>query len=451
MFDCIVIGAGLAGLTTAHELQAQGRDVIVLEARDRVGGRIDNATLSDGQVVELGGQWIAAGHRWMLELINALGLSLIDPQEGDVAVRLRGRRQQMPTREEIDASLNPFGVADLGQGLARFRRLAERIANDGAWSRANATWLGQPITRWIHSNLRTPGGQEWFRRCFAAAFAVDADEVTLLEGLHRANGGVDMEALVAVNGGLRQQRVEGGVLQVCQRLAGDLGDRIRLSTPVARIEQRADRVLVTTRISAPGGEQVFEAAEVVVAVPPKLATRLDHEPPLPPSRRDIAGKVPEGNVIKAVLVYTEPWWRRQGHSGQMGADDGAVRVSFDNSLEGGRGVLVGYFDDTDHYGHRSVALRQRAFAESVAAAFGDPGQEPVEYVDRDWSAEEFTGGCHGAHFAPGIWTVTGPVLSEPFGRVHFAGAEYAAAFNGYMEGALRSGTDTAAEVLRRLS
>ncbi|WP_203568916.1 flavin monoamine oxidase family protein [Aestuariimicrobium ganziense] len=449
MYDCIVVGAGLAGLATAADLAARGRSVLVVEARDRVGGRIENAELSDGQVVDMGGQWIAASHTHMLELVASHGLALVDPREGDVAVRLGGQSHQMPTQDEIDASLNPFAIADLGKGLARFRRLAEKIVKNPTWAQANATWLEQPLTRWIHANLGTPGGQEWFGRCFKAAFDVEANQISLVDGLQRANRGVDMEALIAVNGGLKQQRVQGGLFQVCERLAASLPEPVLLSRPVVRIihsEHRVDVVVVDPE----GVEQVLSAENVVITLPPRLATRLSYDPPLPEGRAEMALKVPEGNVIKAYLVYDEPWWRRLGHSGQMGADEGAVRVSFDTSEPGGRGVLMGYFEGAEGYGSRSQLLRQRAFAASVEAAFGTTEHTPVEYLDRDWSAEQYTGGCHGAHFTPGLWTNTGPALGEPFGRVLFAGAEYASQFNGYMEGAVRSGAQAAAEVARHL-
>lgn len=98
-----------------------------------------------------------------------------------------------------------------------------------------------------------------------------------------------------------------------------------------------------------------------------------------------------------------------------------------------------------------MSLRQRAFTDSVVQAFGPVASEPVEYMERDWAAEPFTGGCHGAHFAPGIWTATGPQLAATDGVLHFAGAEYSAKFNGYMEGAVRSGRDAAAQVARDLA
>ncbi len=447
MADCVIIGAGLAGLTAARELVAKGRSVTVLEARDRVGGRIENAELSGGEIVELGGQWISSSHQRMLELCQHYGLELIEPQDGAVAVRLGGKVSQVPSQSELESSLNPFELADLGEGLARFRRLADRIVKDQVWAQANEPWLSRPMNRWISTNLRTPGGQRAFGSVFEHSFAIKPSDLTLLEALHRANSGADMESLIAVNGGLKQQRVIGGAWRLCQEIAAELGDLIHFDEVVDQITQGPDSVTVRTRSGA-----VHTARALINTLPPKLAVEVDHQPPLESWRDELADRVPAGDVIKAFLVYPQAWWREQGRSGQMGSDTGPVRVSFDTSIEGGRGVLMGFFQgaQASGYAKHSVSLRERAFADAVAVAFDDAAEQPVEYLDRDWAAEEFTGGCHGAHFAPGIWTVSGPALASRNGLEFFAGAEYSSRFNGYMEGAALSGEQVARDVNRAL-
>lgn len=446
MIDCAIIGAGAAGLVAATELAERGFTVVVLEARDRVGGRLETGLLSDGTAVDLGGQWVADVHTRTLALLDECGLTLAPASRGDLTVRLGGMITTVPSRGEIESSLNPFEVADLGQGLTRFRRLAERTGRDAAWATSNTAWLTQPLARWVRSNLRTPGGQAWFARVFRAAFGVEVDESTLADGLARANTGVDMESLIAVNGGITQQRVAGGLAQLPEVLAQRLGDRVRLGAPVVGVDTSGDHVVVTLR----DGSSV-EARAAVVALPPALAVELEFTPELEPWRFEAAAKVPRGSVIKAVAAYPSPWWREAGFSGQMGADEGPVRVLFDASPDDGAGVLTGFFGAAPEasLADRSPGLRQRALAEAITTAFG-PGPDMTEYMERDWRAEEFTGGCHGAHFAPGVWTATGPALAEPHGEVHFAGAEFARRFNGYLEGALRSGHDVAVEVARQL-
>lgn len=446
MLDCAIVGGGLAGLTAALDLTRRGLDVVVLEARDRVGGRVENGVLDDGQYVELGGQWIGAGHDAIQELVDRYGLKTVGlPNKGNLVMRLRGQTLEVPSAGDGPA-LSPFEVSDLGQGLLRLRRLAQRLRDDRAWALSNDVWLRQDLRRWITTNLRTQGAQQRFVEVYAAAFGPMSRDATLLEGLHQVNSGPDLESMLASNGGLNQRRVEGGMFEVCRAMADDLGERLRLGAVVESIEYGD---LAATVVLADG--ERIEARHVISTLPPRLAAKMTYDPPLPQWRTETAAKVAAGNVIKAFLVYEKPFWRDRGLSGQSSADEGSVRVTFDTTTgENARGLLMGFFEgaDADSLSKRTVTLRQRAFVDSVVKTFGDVAAKPIDYIERDWSAEPFTAGCHGAHFAPGVWTANGPVLGEPEGVLHWAGAEYSSRFNGYMEGAVRSGLDVSAAVAR---
>ena len=443
MLDCAIIGAGLAGLVAARDLRNRGLGVVVLEARDRVGGRVENGVLADGQYVELGGQWIGAGHDAIFELIERYGLRTIGiPARGNLVVRIHGRLLEVPSAAD-GAELTPFEVADLSQGLLRLRRLAHRLADDPAWVAANGAWLRQDLRRWVRTNLRTGGAQARFGEVYEAAFGPMIPKATLEEGLRQINSGPSLETMIANNGGLNQQRIEGGMTALCEALANDLGEVVRLGNPVTKVTH-GDTAVVTLA----SGETI-EARTVVSTLPPRLAVALEYDPPLPQWRRDVAEKVAPGNVIKAYLVYETPFWRERGLSGQSSSDEGAVRVTFDTTpADSTRGLLMGFFEgnEADSLAHRSLETRRRAFVESAVRAFGAEAAEPSEYVERNWSAEQYTRGCHGAHFAPGIWTSSGPVLAASEGCLYWAGAEYSTKFNGYMEGAVRSGEGVAATI-----
>lgn len=449
MLDCAIIGAGLAGLVAAQYLVDRGLKVVVLEGRDRVGGRVENRVLSDGGYVELGGQWIGPGFDALTEIIDDLGLTTLGlPAKGNLVVRLRGQTLEVPSSDEAPA-LTPFEVSDLGQGLLRLRRLAERLRDDPAWRKSNGAWLGQDLRRWVSTNLRTQGAQRRFAEVYAAAFGPMPKGATLLEGLHQVNSGPDLETMLASNGGLHQKRVDGGMATVATALAERLGDVVQLNAEAVKVAY-SDR---SATVTLADGEEI-EAKQVISTLPPRLAVAMEYDPPLPAWRKEAADKVAPGNVIKAFLIYDHPFWRDRGFSGQSSADQGAVRVTFDTTADNSnRGHLMGFFEgaDADSLSRRSVSLRERAFVDSVVRTFGQTAAKPVAYIERNWSSEKFTGGCHGAHFSPGVWTTNGPILAEPEGVLHWAGAEYATRFNGYMEGAVRSGREVAAAVARDLA
>lgn len=445
---CVVVGAGLAGLSAATELTRRGLDVVVLEARERVGGRIVNLTSATGERVELGGQWISPGHDRMLELVERQGLELAPAASGTSAALLEGTTVPLETASD-EAGLSPFEVADLGQGLLRFRRLSERVLQHPDWASANAAWLTQPLGRWTRSNLRTAGGQATFTAILHRAVPGLDDDSATLDAALRQVAGRDLDSLAVVNSGQSLRRVSGGLAQVGEGLAAALGDRVRLGEEVSSILHTDDGVVVTTSRG-----HTFQAPEVVIAVPPRVVEAIDIQPPLPAWRSETVAEMPRGNVIKAALVYETPWWRERGMSGQVGSDSGPMRVMSDASDPAStRGILNGYFEgpEASHLGDWSVSLRERAFTDAVERVFGTDVPAPLEYLEIDWSSEDFTGGCHGAHFAPSIWTAVSSSLAESDGRIHFAGAEYASRFTGYAEGAVRSGLDAAAAVARPAS
>jgi monoamine oxidase len=203
----------------------------------------------------------------------------------------------------------------------------------------------------------------------------------------------------------------------------------------------------------PRDGRVFEASRVIVAVPPTLAGRLEYSPELPSWRDQLTQRVPAGSVIKLYLVYETPFWRAQGLNGQVGADTGPVKVTFDNTPPGyDKGIMLGFMEGNDgrEWARRSPEERRAAFIENLVGYFGEEARHPLEYIEQDWMAEEFSRGCYGAHFTPGVWTEYGQALREPIGRIHWAGTECSAVWNGYMEGAVRSADVTAAEVLAGL-
>jgi monoamine oxidase len=443
----IVVGAGLAGLAAARRLVVGGVDVVVLEARDRVGGRTEGGHTADGTPIELGGQWIGPTQTRMYELVAELGLETFPTHnEGELVVHLGGRTSRMGSQRGAVPKLNPFALADLGQGLARFTRLASQIPLERPWEHPRARVLdGQTFETWIRRNLRTTTGRAYFRIACEAVFSAESTDLSALHALFYAHSGTDLETLLSVDGGAQQDRIVGGSIRIAEALADELGSRVRLGAPVRTVEHDEREVRVVLR----DGE-IVRGSHVIVTLPPTLAGRLEYQPALPSWRDQLTQRVPAGSVIKLCATYPEPFWRADGLNGQAASDEGPVKVTFDNSPPSGTpGILMAFMEANDgrRWARATVEERREAALACFVRSFGPKAADPIEYLERDWMAEEFSRGCYGAHLAPGVWTAYGEALAAPVGRIRWAGAECSPVWNGYMEGAVRSGEAAADDVL----
>ncbi|MBI4261489.1 MAG: flavin monoamine oxidase family protein [Actinobacteria bacterium] len=441
--DVAVVGAGVAGLVAARDLTAAGRSVVVLEARDRVGGRLVNAEIGEGRIVEMGGQWVGPTQDRVAALLAELGVETFPTFDtGDRLVFLAGKRHRY--RGDYPR-VNPLVLADLGQALYRLGRMSRRIPLDRPWEAAGAgEWDGETLETWIRRKTRTRAARAMLRTTVELVFATEPASLSLLHALFYMRSGTSLETLIGVTGGAQQDRVVGGAHVLAARIAAGLGGAVRLASPVRSIRRDGDGA----RVEGDGFEA--GAGHVVVAVPPALAGRIAYEPLLPAARDQLTQRMPMGSTIKVNVVYEEPFWREEGLSGQAFDPDLPLNASFDNSPpEGAPGVLVGFFDarQARRYGAADPAERRRVALECLARYFGPRASRPAGYHDLDWSAEEWTRGCYGAHVGPGVWTQYGPALREPVGRIHWAGSETAEVWNGYIDGAVESGHRAASEVL----
>ena len=443
--DVVVVGAGLAGLTAARDLEAAGRSVVVLEARDRVGGRLLNHKFTDGTVVELGGQWIGPTQHRVRALADELGLALFASyDDGEGILELNGRQLRF-----ADATFGLTGdvLQDVGTVQAAMEELAESVVLDAPWATPNAEALdGQTADAWLVVHCATAEGLRFWRTLITAIISAEACETSLLHWLFYVKSGGLIDMLVSTAGGAQESRVRGGSQALTTGLAARLAD-VRLACSVTAIEQDGAGVLVVYD----GGE--LRGERVIVALPPTLAGRIRYAPALPAHRDHLVQNCPAGWVIKIQMAFDEPFWRSDGLSGMVVSLDRDVSVMFDNSPEDLRcGVLLGFLEA--NAGRRAALLsaeaRKGLVLADFASVFGPRAASPREYIEHDWAADEWSRGCYGGRLTPNAWTQYGTAMREAVGRIHFAGAETADVWNGYMDGAVRSGERAAAEVATTL-
>jgi monoamine oxidase len=447
LVDVVVVGAGLAGLSAARMLAESGAEVTVLEARDRVGGRILNHRFSDGSVVEIGGQWVGPTQDHVLGLVAELGLELFDTYDhGDYLVSSGGRAKRF-TGDTF--GLPPHVLVEVGICQKRLEAMAAKVPLDRPWAAPKAAgWDAQTLETWLRRNLRFERSRQFWRAITAAIFSAEASEISLLHFLFYCRSGGMLDRLMGTAEGAQRSRVVGGSQRIAEEMATQLGSAIVLGEPVSAIDQVGDRVVVTTATHA----RTADAA--IVSIPQHLIGGIRFDPALPARRSQLVQNVPMGAVIKIVARYERPFWRDAGLAGFGVSLDHPVSVIFDNSPpDASCGMLVGFFEGA-HARDASAATaqwRRQTFISTLEHFFGPDSAQANEVVELDWSAEQWTGGCYGGHFGTGVWTQLGDVLRSPHGRVHWAGTETAPEWNGYMDGAIASGRRAAGEVMTALS
>ncbi|XP_067879699.1 amine oxidase [flavin-containing] B-like isoform X2 [Heterodontus francisci] len=480
MHDVIILGAGISGLSAAKRLGEMGLNVLVLEARDRVGGRTHTVHDPRFGYTDVGGAYIGPMQNHIVRLAKELGVEtyLVDDSQYSL-IEIQGSVRRFSG--VIPPIYNPIGLLDLNNAIRTIDKMAAEIPQTSPWKHPSAEQLDSMTAKeFIERMVWAESTKSLLNIFVKTLFCVEAHEISTLCLLWAIRCGQGIEMMSNISGGAQERKFVGGAQTISERLAERIGkDRVRLRSPVVRVVQEQDGVTVTSE----GGE-AFRARFAISAVPHAILQMIHFQPPLPARKSQLIQRMPMGSVIKTVTFYDEAFWKERGFSGCSMSDTGPVDFSIDDTKpDGSHPAIMGFIQagtarrmslDTperrceeprsvlqevikiekmrgkDQTKYEAVT-RKESVCKHYAKIFKmKEFLNPKDYIEKNWMEETYSGGCYSSSFGPGVLTSFGEALRQPVGRIHFAGTELADEWAGYMDGAVQSGERAAHEILCEL-
>ena len=433
MVDVAVLGAGLAGLSAARDLERSGADVIVLEARDRAGGRVEGVTLPDGRVVQAGGEVFGPGHTAYRELVEELGLAVEQSYVADPGEISWGLVDGIYVGDEVPWMSEAERGDEERVGQA-FVALSATVDPDDPWSHPDAARLDAlSLADWLREQDALPAVHR--RHVLASlSLACDSPERTsLLAELrkHAVLGGDGFYDLERWEG----LRVADGSAAVALAMAAGLEPRIRYGSIVRRMEIAGGR----TRVVLADGEAV--EAEAVVCTLPAGPLRAVEIAGLSDARLRSLRSQRQALAAKVVAAYEAPFWQAAGQNGL--AESEWLFGSTWPQVPGVLSMLVPP-ERLAAFLATPEAVRSSTVVDGLAALYGEAARFPVAILERAWGVDPFTQG-YISSWAPGDLTRVGPLHGTHEPPFYVAGSDHWVA--GYMEGAVRTGRAAARAAL----
>lgn len=439
--DVIVIGAGLAGLKAALELKNAGKKVLVLEARDRVGGRAKRGEIC-GQAIDHGGQWLGAQQPRLRKQAEALNIKIYSQYtKGKGLLSLKDQVSKF----QLIPSLPFTAYFSLAHIYYIWQRDMKSLPTHQPWRAERASeWDNLSLQQWIEANTADQAVRDFVALIIRAILCAEPSETSylfFLEGLRQGQG---IKVMADVKGGAQQDKFVGGAWQITKKMADLFEQDIVLNSPVLSVTQDENGVQVNC------AETSYKAKKLIITAPPKQVTQIKFTPELPEKKSKLLQGMEMGNVIKMHIAYPTPFWRHRGLNGSVLSPDRHLGLVFDQSpIDENIGILVGLIegDHAVHMASLSTEERKKIVIADLVHYFGAEAATPLEYVDCNWNNEEWSSGGYAAHTKLGVITQYGDALRTPFAHIHWAGTETATEFTGYYEGALESAIRAAQEVL----
>lgn len=452
-YDACIIGAGLSGLTAAHILTKAGQRVLLLEARDRVGGRGFTVSAHDGTSVDVGGQWVGPSQHRILELLVSLNIGTYKQHnDGAHLLDIHGKRRRF---SGSIPKIGPAALLDLQRTIWKIERLANRLDTEQPHTEAFAKYDNLTVAGWIDQQVYSKQVRTLLTAAVHAVFAAEPEEISCLFFLQYVKSAGGLMPLIESENGAQDSRVIGGMGGVAEALAERvtaLDGTLLTNTPVKKVFVKDDQVRVIT------AKNIYGVHRVIVAMSPREANRIEWSPALPLKRQRLMSEMPMGSVIKCVAIYDRPFWREAGLSGEMVCDQEPLGMSFDatptlSDDSHPHGALVGFImgDKARRWSEEPAMARKTAVLHQLSQYFGKAALEPIDFIEKDWCKDEWTQGCYTGLMPAGMLSQYGKTLRQPCQRIHWAGTETATEWMGYFDGAIQAGERAAAEVLEHFT
>ncbi|XP_042313678.1 LOW QUALITY PROTEIN: amine oxidase [flavin-containing] A-like [Sceloporus undulatus] len=447
-WDVVVVGAGISGMSAAKLLSESGLRTVVLEARDRVGGRTHTVRSKQVKYVDVGGAYIGPTQNRILRLAKELGIETYKVNVVEPAI-LHTNGKSYPLYGFFPSTWNPFTYLDFNNFWRTMDELGKEIPADAPWDAPHAGELDKmTMEEFINKHCWTKAAKDFATLFVNVNITSETHEVSALWFLWYVKLCGGTVRIFSVTNGGQERKFVGGSGQITEKIMERLKDDVKLERPVIHIDQSGDSVMVETL-----NHEIYKGKYVISAIPPVLTTKIHFNPPLPTKRNQLIQRVPMGSVIKCMMYYKEAFWNRMGFCGAMIIVDEEAPISVtldDTKPDGSVPAIMGFILARKAFrlAELSKEERKKKICELYAKVLGsEEALHPVHYEEKNWSEEQYSGGCYTAYFPPGIMSQYGRIIRQPAGRIYFAGTETATQWSGYMEGAVQAGERAAREVL----
>ncbi|XP_077150932.1 amine oxidase [flavin-containing] B-like isoform X1 [Ranitomeya variabilis] len=456
-YDVIVIGGGISGLSAAKLLTEAGLNVIVLEARDRVGGRTHTIRNKEVQYVDVGGAYVGPTQNRLLRMAKELGVETYKVYlNGHLLQHTKVRRAMAGKSYKFQGAFppayNPLVFLDYNNFMRTMDHWGSEIPADAPWKAPHAKdWDNMSMRAFIDKVCWTRAGRRFAELFVNLVVTAETQQVSTLWFLWYVRIGGGTARIFSTDNGGQERKFVGGSGQISEKIMARLQDRVKLERPVIRLVQSGEVVIVETL-----NHEVYQSKFVISAIPPVLTTKIHFNPELPSVRNQLIHRLPMGSVIKCMVYYKEAFWRKMGFCGCMMIEDEDTPIGFtldDTKPDGSAPAIIGFIlsRKASLFANLSKEERKRKICEYYAKVMGtEEALHPVHYEEKDWCKEQYSGGCYTAYFPPGIMTQFGSIIRKPVGNLYFAGTETATVWSGYMEGAIEAGERAAREIMCRM-